>query len=276
VLIPADRGCEIGGYVYAFDKESGKLRWKLRASAPSTNLVVAGDAVIFGTRTDEWLSVAIDSGRVNWQFKDAAPDPECQFPKIPATDGLHVSLVSHKGVLYTLDAKSGHELRKAALPSPATAGLFMYKDVLYFGTEDGRLHGIIPEDGRELAQQRLPGALSGRFVWTKRPPETYFEYAFATTAGGEGRHGMVLAFNDEFERTLWSQTGEREWTSEQPHVWKQWLVAGNCRGDVVAYSLADGKVAWEEHVKGCVRSFGDDGSTLYIGVQEGTVYAYRR
>jgi outer membrane protein assembly factor BamB len=279
VAIVADRGCQTRGYVYAFNQKTGKLLWKFPANAPATNLLEVGDSLIFATRTGELVSVQTSSGAKRWQFKEATPDSECEFPRMPASDGVRVSFVSHKGALYTLDANSGRELWKEQLPSPVTTGLFMYKDALYFGTDDGRLHGINPANRESLVNRPMPAVLNGRFSWQADPEDPVAssskEYAFASSSKKD-KPGMLLAFSDEFEHILWSQTADREWTSEQPHLWKGWVVAGNCRGDIVAYRRSDGQLAWSDHVNGCVRSFGDDGSTLYIGVQQGTVYAYRR
>lgn len=276
VLIPADRGCDVAGYVYAFERKSGKVLWKLRTGAAATSFVDAGDAVIFGTRQDAWVSVTTDSGKLKWEFKDAAPAPQCEIPKPPATDGMTVAFVSHDHVLHVLDVKSGRELRKIKLPSPASTGPFMYKDVLYFGTEDGQLRSLDPQSGRWLGEHNPLAVLSGRFAWRKRGSEEYSEYGFGYNLGAERKKGVVLAFTDEFEGVLWSRRSEIEWTSEQPHLWKEWVIAGNCRGEMVAYRARDGAVAWKEQLQGCIRSFGHDASTLYVGVQQGTVYAYRR
>lgn len=44
VLITTERGCGPNtGFVYAFDQQAGKLRWKVPASGPSTGLVRLGD-----------------------------------------------------------------------------------------------------------------------------------------------------------------------------------------------------------------------------------------
>lgn len=276
VLIPADRGCEVAGYVYAFERKSGKVRWKLRTGAAATSFVYARDAVIFGTRQDAWFSLAIDSGKLKWEYKDAAAGPQCEIPKPPVTDGMTLAFLTHDQVLHVLDVKSGRELRKVKLPSPASTGLFMYKDVLYLGTEDGRLRSLNPANGQWLGERNLAAVLSGCFAWKKRGSDQYIEYGFGSNISEKRKKGVVLAFTDEFEDVLWSRSSEIEWASEQPHLWKEWVIAGNCRGEMVAYRATDGEVAWREHVQGCIRSFGHDASTLYVGVQQGTVYAYRR
>ena len=149
----------------------------------------------------------------------------------------------------------------------------MYKDVLYFGAADGHIYGLNPLNGSPLNSLITTAIPKGRFAWSSKG-EVSNKYVFAISEK-EGQQAVLLAFSDEFERVLWLKPAVREWTSEQPHVWKDWVIAGNCEGDVVAYRAADGKLAWSEHVKGCIRSFGHDESTLYIGVQEGTVYAYQ-
>jgi outer membrane protein assembly factor BamB len=124
------------------------------------------------------------------------------------------------------------------------------------------------------SKTKEPAVLSGHFAWTQRG-SVYAEYAIGSGVGDRRNNGVVLAFTDEFGALLWSQTAEMEWSSEQPHLWKEWVIAGNCRGEIRAYRVTDGILAWRAHLQGCIRSFGHDASTLYVGVQEGTVYAYR-
>ena len=38
-------------------------------------------------------------------------------------------------------------------------------------------------------------------------------------------------------------------------------------------ALNHGAPKWKVNLKGCIRSVGDSGDTLFAGVQEGTVYA---
>jgi outer membrane protein assembly factor BamB len=43
---------------------------------------------------------------------------------------------------------------------------------------------------------------------------------------------------------------------------------------VAAFRAADGEPQWELNVKGCVTSIGSSGDMLFVGVQEGAVYAF--
>lgn len=210
---------------------------------------------------------------MDWIFRESAVDPKCQIRTAPVTDGKSVYFVTHDNAIFALNAL-GRRLWARRPPSPVSTSLFLYKALLYFGTESGYVYAINPTNDSFSSTLQIPGIPRGRFAWSRKGAHDS-EYVFALEKKDGQNQGLLLKFSDEFERVLWSISSEREWTSEQPHVWKDWIIAGNCKGDVVAYRAADGKPAWSEHVKGCVRSFGHDESTLYIGVQEGTVYAYR-
>jgi outer membrane protein assembly factor BamB len=275
LFISTDHGCgaEGGGYVYAFEPKTGKVRWKLKASGPSTSFAEMDRGVVFGTREDEWIAVAVDSGKVNWRFSESGFDPQCEVRTAPVTDGEIVDFVAHDGTIFALN-RAGRKIWSQQPSSPVTTSLFMYKDVLYFGAADGHICGLDPATGRPLNNLATTAIPNGRFAWSSRGGvET--EYVFGIEKKDGQSRGVLLKFSDEFDRLLWTQLAEREWTSEQPHVWKDWVIAGNCKGDIVAYRADSGKPAWTDHVKGCIRSFGHDESTLYIGVKEGTVYAYQ-
>ena len=273
LFISTDRGCPDGGYVYAFEQQTGKLRWKYRASGPSTGFAQIDRAIVFGTRNDEWISVAMNSGKANWTFRDTSPDPQCEIRTSPVTDGRRVFVVTHDGAIFALNF-SGHKIWSQRPSSPVMTSLFLYKDVLYFGANDRHIYGVNPADGNPLVKLETPAIPKGRFAWSHRGGRD-IEYIFAVDKKDSREQGVVMAFRDKFKSVLWAQTAEREWLSEQPHVWRNWIIAGNCKGDMAAYRASDGKPAWTDHVKGCIRSFGHDESTLYIGVQEGTVYAYQ-
>jgi outer membrane protein assembly factor BamB len=276
LFISTDRGCGAeGGYVYAFEQQTGKLRWKYPASGPSTGFAQMDRSIIFGTRNDEWISVAMNSGNANWTFRDTSPDPQCEIRTSPVTDGRNVYFVTHDGAIFALNS-SGHKIWTQRPSSLVTTSLFLYKNLLYFGANDRHIYGVNPVDGSSLVKLETPAIPKGRFARGRQGGRD-IEYVFALDKDKKDGHdqGMLLAFGDKFESMLWASMAEWEWMSDQPHVWRDWVIAGNCQGDMAAYVASDGKPVWADHVKGCIRSFGHDESTLYIGVQAGTVYAYQ-
>lgn len=157
-------------------------------------------------------------------------------------------------------------------PAPVTTSLISYKDVLYFGASD-HLYGVNPSNGKVISQLKRDATTEGAFAWASGG-DSELEYVFAIRDENGNKMGMLLAFNDEFEKLMWTQTSPREWSSEKPHVWKDLIIAGNCGGELVAYRAADGAPQWRDSLKGCIRSIAHDNGLLYIGTQEGTIYAY--
>jgi len=53
--------------------------------------------------------VDVPSGKVNWTFSSAFPDPQCESRKSPVTDGVDVYFFTHDNNLHAL-APSGRSL----------------------------------------------------------------------------------------------------------------------------------------------------------------------
>jgi len=265
------------GYIYSFDQQTGKLRWKLHITATSEDFADVDPAdsngsFIFGTREGEWLSVNAASGTVNWRFRATPPGANRKSSTSVVTDGVNVCLLALDGTIHCLNAKSGTELWKQILPSPATTQLTMYKDGLYFGTADGRITGVDPENGNAGVKLKLSKAAVGGIVESDSGTKGDFEFAYGLDKTGEPR--ALLSFSDEFGGVVWSQESTLPWTSGKPEPWKGFVIAGNCQGEFVAFRSESGVPEWKSKVDGCIEGFGHDESNLYIVVREGTIYAY--
>ena len=88
------------------------------------------------------------------------------------------------------------------------------------------------------------------------------------------RIGYIISVDFKLGRVRWKQKSSPDWASERPHLWKEFVVAGNCRGEMVAFRATDGAPQWNLSLKGCIRTIGSSGNMLFAGVQEGTIYAY--
>ena len=88
ILIGTDRSCdpEGVGHVYAFERDSGKVRWKYVSTSVPTDIVQIGSNVFFGSFQDQWSSVDLRTGNLNWKFSTGATNPDCNPPKAPAAE----------------------------------------------------------------------------------------------------------------------------------------------------------------------------------------------
>jgi outer membrane protein assembly factor BamB len=264
------------GYIYAFDPRDGAIRWKLHADAGSDNFASLDEmdpkgSIIFGTRAGERISAEAISGKLNWRFRAIPSGADCRRTTSLVTDGANVCFVAQDKTVYCLDGKTGQVLWKRKPDSQPTADVLMYKDVLYFGSADKHIYGLNPENGTTLVQLQTPYTPTGAIAETGAGEG---EYEFAYGTNGEAGKGAVMSFSDEFDSVLWVRSSAEHWSSDKPEPWGKLVIAGNCRGDVVAYRVRDGEPQWHVHVGGCVHSLAHDDSTLYIAVREGAIYVY--
>jgi outer membrane protein assembly factor BamB len=90
------------------------------------------------------------------------------------------------------------------------------------------------------------------------------------------RAGYIISVDLNLTKVRWKQRSSPDWASERPHLWKEMVVAGNCGGEMAAFRASDGQPLWNLSLKGCIRSVGSSDNMLFVGVQEGTIYAYER
>ena len=269
ILIGTDRSCdpEGVGHVYAFELESGKVRWKYGSTSVPTDIVQIGSNVFFGSFQDQWSSLNLRTGTFNWKFSAGATNPDCKLPKTPVTDGNRLFIVGLDGVIYSLDALSGRVTWKRKLPADPSTGLALKEKALYIGTNDQSIYRLNAETGTVISKLATEAKPVGRLTFSN-------DSLFVFLQNASERVGYIISVDSELAHVRWKQKSSPDWASERPHLWKESVVAGNCRGELFAFRATDGEPQWNLTLKGCIRSIGSSDNILFAGVQEGTIYAY--
>jgi len=269
IFIGTDRSCDPDGigHVYAFDRNSGKVRWKYRSTSVPTDIVQLGSNLYFGSFQDQWSSITLQSGVLNWNFSTDSPNKNCDPPKSPVGHDNRLFLTGLDGVVYALDAKTGRVEWKRKFAAPPSTSLALRDKSLYVGTSDNHLYSLSTETGNVLAELAVDATPVGRLSFDG-------DSMFMFLEDRSERAGYVVGLDPKLAGVRWMQKSSREWASERPHVWKGLILAGNCRGEVASFRASDGAPQWTLQVKGCIRSIGSSGNLLFIGVQEGTIYAF--
>jgi outer membrane protein assembly factor BamB len=270
ILIGTDKSCAPGGigHVYAFDKNTGGVRWKYRTSSASTDIIQVGSRVYFGSIQDDWTALNLNDGSVAWSFSTHAPNPNCDLPKSPVADAAHIYIAALDGLIYSLDATSGQITWKRKLPAQPSTSLVLKDKLLFVGTDDKHIYQLKSESGETKAAIAVEAKPVGR-------PVLSGESIFFFLEDRSEHAGYIVSISSDLKNIRWTQRSSPDWASERPHVSKGLVIAGNCRGELAAFQVADGAPRWKVNLKGCIRSVGDSGDTLFAGVQEGTVYALR-
>ena len=270
ILIGTDRSCDPDGvgHVYAFQRDSGKVRWKYRSTSVPTDILQLNSNVYFGSFQDKWSSVDLHTGGLNWSFSTGAPNPNCDPPKAPVIDKNRLFIAGLDGLIYSLDASSGRVSWKRKLAAAPSTGLALREKTIYVGT-DQRIYRLNAETGAVISDLTLEAKPVGRLAFAN-------ESVFMFLENASERVGYIISVDSKLAGVRWKQKSSPDWASERPHLWKDSVVAGNCRGEMAAFRATDGEPQWNLALKGCIRSIGSSGNMLFAGVQEGTIYAYER
>lgn len=135
------------GYFYALDKDKGAVIWKFKtmgeASFPKGEIqksaLVHDGMVYFGSRDYNIYALDMVTGAKNWNMKDnggwiiATPTVYKENVYFGVSDGH---------VFYSMDKKSGKIIWKAPLAMRSYGAAVAHKDIIYFGTFDGKLLGL--------------------------------------------------------------------------------------------------------------------------------------
>jgi len=186
--------------------------------------------------------------------------------KSPVADESHIYMVGLDGVIYALESATGRVRWKNRLPSSPTTSLVLNAGSLIIGASDNHIYRLKAETGGIDSQIGVHATPVGRpmfdgdslFLFLENPSE---------------RTGYLISLSADLKKLLWMQKSTPEWASERPRAWRGLILSGNCRGELAAFRASDGAPQWKLNLKGCIRSIGESGDTLFVGVQEGTVYA---
>ena len=269
ILIGTDRSCdpEGVGHVYAFERDTGKVRWKYRSTSVPTDIIQINSNVYFGSFQDNWSSVDLNTGSLNWSFSTGASNKDCDPPKPPVTNGNRLFVAGLNGVIYSLDAFSGRVNWKRKLPASPSTGLALKDQTIYVGTDDQRIYRLNGDTGAVISELVVEAKPVGRLAIGN-------DSLFVFLENSSERVGYIVSVDSKLAGVRWKQKSSPDWASERPHLWKDLVVAGNCRGELAAFRATDGAPQWSLTLKGCIRSIGSSGNLLFAGVQEGTIYAY--
>ena len=268
ILIGTDRSCEPDGvgHVYAFDRRTGAVKWKYKSTSVPTDILQVGSNIYFGSFQDRWSAAELQTGKLVWTFSTGAPNPECHFVRSPVTDEKRLYLTGLDGMIYALDAASGRPVWKRKLSAAPSTSLAIKDKSLFVGTTDNHVYRLNSQTGESEADVAVEAQPVGR-------PTLTGDAVFFFLENQAERAGYIVALGLDLTKVRWTQKSTPEWASERPHIARGVVIAGNCRGELSAFRVSDGAAKWKVNLKGCIRSVGDSGDTLFAGVQEGTVYA---
>lgn len=257
---------QAGGGVHAFDRATGRERWKF-AIAFGVNGPMAGlgrRAFAYAPLQGEVVSLDVDSGELRWRVAARVPGFEG-----PGAIGDRVFAGTNDGLLRALSAETGREEWSAKLGAAVTTSVSAFEDGVYAGIADGTIVRVDPGNGAVLSSRKVDEKLLPRSVLVRA---SNMLLVLLTNATAE--YLSLVALDPKLE-TIWRQTATKNWSTSRAFVWKNTVILGTSSGEVTGYCVADGTKAWSHTVRGSVRSIGGSDDALYVTTRGGSVYALR-
>lgn len=254
-----------GSHIWAFALDSGAVRWVCPVEdGIVSDIVRAGDRLLAITRPDSLLCLDLASGRRQWSFAGTGDDSDSKFIfRSPAVAGGQTFFGDGAGRVHALDLDSGRLLWTRAIGTTISTGILVIGDELVLADEHGRVYRLDQATGAIRANIRAGATFIG--------PPIAVGPSLVVFAGEQS----IVCLDLATARTCWTHTLARL-SSSRPYVWRGSVLAATTKGELFAFRASDGMPLWSRSFVGMVRGIGQDDHTLYLGTQEGMIYAYPR
>jgi outer membrane protein assembly factor BamB len=218
-----------GGQLYAFDRDTGAVRWSEPAGWVESSPAVAGGRVFVGSDDGHVYAFDAATGGLDWSVPFQA-----LVRSSPTVVRGTVFVMSFDGKLYALDASTGATRWATAIATPDTtpteASPAVSKGIVY-AIGDGGVTAL--------------AANSGSILWTG--PCGTPDHNSPTV-----HHGLVVMASFYSEVCAFDAgTGRPRWTAHldtyfqsSPTLAKKRVILTDFSGDVVALDARNGQVAW--------------------------------
>jgi outer membrane protein assembly factor BamB/serine/threonine protein kinase len=147
------------GLLYAFDTQSGKVRWHFRADGAMAGGALLNDGSLYTGSAGGSLYEVTSDGSEIWSFPaDGA------ITGTPVSAGGSVYTGSADASVYAVDMGTGIKIWSYLTGAPVRSGLAIDGSVLYAGSDDGYLSAIDIGSGGLLWRYRTGGAIRSQIL----------------------------------------------------------------------------------------------------------------
>jgi outer membrane protein assembly factor BamB len=273
--------------------------WTFRARAPITSSpLVAGEAVVFGSRDSTLYCVDAESGAPLWAL--SAGSGVGSSPR--AARGI-VVVGTYAGRVLAVDLKSGRKKWEGRTGGKIVSSPCLLEDLAVIGSNDAGVHAFRLSDGEKVWVYETKGAVrataepigaervvigssdgslhaidtrTGRAVWKRDTGSSIYASAafdersnrvFAGT-----KDGRVLCVGAQDGSVVWSATLGTT-VNARPRILEDCIVVGTNGGKLYALDPATGKSRWSlKGRRGFDASPAAVGETVVAPAYDGTMY----
>ncbi len=263
VIVGSDRR-KPGGFahLYAFERATGKPRWKYRV-----DLGVAADVLRIGpniyavTLQDEVLCLDWKTGELVWKSATGQVNDEFLLSSSSAASGDRIFFGGLDGAVSALDVNSGAVLWRRELGGRITTSVLLADGNLYAGNSNRHIYRLNSGTGAVTADFAAEETPTERLLFADGSLFVFFS------------DKKLVSLDSSVKAIRWSKPASAPWSSSKPYAWKHAVLAGNESGELFAYRISDGSLLWSEKFEGVIRGIGQSEDALFVGTIKGRVYA---
>jgi outer membrane protein assembly factor BamB len=259
------------GILYAFNQQSGKIKWRFRTdySLPCSALVGEDGMVYLSSNNGSLYVLSAFNGSFSWKStpefsQESTPDDKLPYSHIysPALTEKLVLQSAPGGRIDAYERKTGNRIWSFTTMGDFITSPSIYKNMVFFGCEDGRLVALDIASGKQewsfFAEKSIlyPPAIKKGLL--------YF--------GAEDKEFYVLE----------AATGEPLWTySAQGHIastpvfYQDLAYFSSAAGKLYAVDIKKHRLAmrFDTHGSTITQPVVDNG-VIYLGSNDGRLYAF--
>lgn len=263
--------------IYALDKVTGKLRWKARvppgkfeALGVATDIQSLDGRVYATSLADEVMCLRLKDGGLIWSHTSDYRQREWIRNGTPAIAGAVIVFGGLDGTAYALRRGDGKLLWKKHLGESIQTSACVVEGGVVLGTTDGKLHLLDAKTGMIKKQLNLNKKPSGPIVEAGG--------TLLVCAGWLRRSSTLMCVDTSLSHITWKLESPEgsSWSTPRPYIYEEQVFLGNTRGLVFEYRVTDGWFVRSTRVGGVIRGIRLVDDVLYVGDQDGTVYAIKR
>ncbi len=292
-------------FIWAIDKQTGKLLWKFYGTGNPFNGVVYRNGKVYAVSDDGYLYVLrADNGALIWKFKTGAP-----IVAAPAVVSGRVFLTSRDHYVYALDDANGTLVWKFRTGLDVRTSPLVVNGIVYVGSDDNYVYALSAKNGFPLWRFQVGSSIQSSISWAYYPSTgelIYFgsndDYVYALKAGKNGGtpywkfrtldpvtaspivvgNLLYVASGDKTLYALDAKLGLMVWRFKG--VFPQWYTPNYASGSVFVVAsdrlycvdASTSELRWQTSFSGRVVAPPIiSAGTIFVGTEDGYLYALR-
>ncbi len=264
VLVATDRGLKADaiGHVYAFEKATGRIRWKHKSQTGiASNVVQARSNVYVVTLYAELLCLDVNTGRLQWTYRAEEDEGKAARITSPAISGDRVFFRGRNGAVFAVDVQSGKMIWKLRLGDGFSTTPVVWQDALYVGSTDRHMYRLDQRDGAVFDSILLPAPPCREPACTEDVVLVYIESK------------NLACLDSALKEVRWTHKTSDGWGTNRPIVRGPMVYAADDGGRIAGISIEDGVRRDYWQFEGAIRTIGGAEGVLYVGTRSGALYA---